>query len=201
MPARPISTRIPWRLRVTTTVFALVLAASLVGCAGQRHSLALREVSPSLQKLEGSPYDSLASQPIYYTIIGEPDYDRFFKEAAAIHATLLFAQHAVARAQSIVDGRAQPNPIDFALMLTLLTETLPRAHQRAVFLSQEGKRLRKRVYRDFAWKFYKIPRVSRAVSEARDHLGATQRLAPELLQQIKVLYLRAKYNRMFDQSL
>jgi hypothetical protein len=178
----------------------LILLLS-VACAGERHALKLSNISPQLKDFEGSPYDALVTEPVHYTVIGEPEYDRFFQEAAAVYGSLLFAMRAVDRAQAIVDGKAKATPMDFAIMITVIRDTLPTTQKRAIFLYNESIRLREKVGTDFAWKFYKIPKVRGAVNEARDNLESTKKLVPELMTRIRDLSGKIQWNKMLEKSL
>ncbi len=188
-------------MRHVSTRF-LILVVLLLGsaCAGERHALKLSHVSPQLKNFEGSPYDALVTQPVHYTSIGEPEYDRFFQEAAAVYGSLLFAMRAVERAQDIVDGKAQATPMDFAIMITVIQDTLPTTQKRAVFLYNESVRLRGKVGSDFGWKFYKISKARGAVNEARDNLEATKVLVPQLIARIQHLHGKIQWNKMLEKS-
>ena len=182
-------------------LLALLFSLLAQACAGERHVLRLSQVSPRLSPFEGSPYDALATGPVSYTVIGEPDYDKFFQEAAAVHGAMLFALRSVERLETIAEGSANPTPLDYTITLTLLTDTLPRTQQRAMYLQKEAMRLRGRIFGDFFWKFYKIPKVRRALNETRENLESTKALVPQLLGRLMNLHRRIKLNKGLEKSL
>ena len=170
------------------------------GCAGESHVLRLGQVSPGLTRLEGSPYDALVTEPVHYTVIGMPEYDRFFEESAAAYGSVLLAMKTVDRAQDLIDGKSRPTPLDFMLWFTLLRDTLPRTLQRAAYLENEGRRLREKAPSDFTWHFYKLWQVRSAVKQAQANLEATQRLAPVLMQRLHGLMNSAEQKTPFIQG-
>jgi hypothetical protein len=187
------------RMRAGSTFlfFALLLAA----CAGERHALRLGQVSGGLQSFEGSTYDGLAEDPVYYTEIGEPDYDKFFQEAAAVNGSMHFALRVAARLDDIVAGRAKATPQDVAVLYMLVLDTLPRTQKRAVYLYTESQRLRDRVGSDFFWRFYKIGKVRGAVNEARANLEAAKKAVPELMKRLEAVKDRINLNKLLEKSL
>ena len=185
--------------RQRSTFFLLVLL--LAACAGERHALRLGQVSNGLQPFEGSAYDGLQESPVYYTEIGEPDYDKFFQEAAAVNGSMHFALKVAARLDDVVAGREQVTPQDVAVLYMLVLDTLPRTHQRAVYLYNEGQRLRDRVTSDFFWRFYKIPKVRGAVNEARANLEEAKKSVPELMKRLNAVKDRINLNKLLEKSL
>jgi hypothetical protein len=140
-------------------------------------------------------------QPVHYTEIGEPKYDKFFREAAAVYGSMLFAIHVIKRTEDIVAGNVAATPLDLRLILTVATDTLPRSQQRAIYLYNESKTLREEAGSDFFWKFYKIAKVRGAVNEARANLEETKRLVPELVSRLQQLQTRIQWNKMIERSL
>ncbi len=184
----------PRILKATALLAALLFT---VACAAPRQTLRLGQISPGLEAFEGSHYDALATAPVVYSVIGEPEYDRFFQEAAAVHGSMLFALRVIDRAETIVAGRAAPTPADLRLIVTVMTDTLPHTQQRAAYLIEEGERLRGEAAWHFAWRFYKIPRARSAVDEARAHLEESQRLAPVLVARLRDIHERIQYQKFF----
>lgn len=187
-------------VQATARALFLVLALALGACAGQQHTLKLSQVSTGLRPFEGSPYDALTLKPVHYSEIGEPEYDKFFREAAAVYGSMLFAIHVVKRTEDIVAGKVSPTPLDVRLILTVATDTLPRTHQRAIYLYNESLRLREKMGADFFWKFYKIPKARSAVNEARDNLLETKRLIPELAKRVQELHTKVEWHKMIEKS-
>lgn len=182
-----------------STFLALLLL--FTACAGQQHSLRLGQVSNGLQAFEGSTYDGLKDHPVYYTEIGEPEYDRFFQEAAAVNGSMHFAMRVAARLDDVVAGREQVTPQDVAVLYMLVKDTLPRTQQRAIYLYSESQRLRDRVGSDFFWRFYKISKVRGAVNEARANLEEAKALVPELMKRLAAVKDRIQLNKLLEHSL
>lgn len=189
------------RLTLRATLFAAALALSQAGCAAQQHTLKLSEVSTGLRPYENSPYDALLEKPVYYSEIGEPEYDRFFQEAAAVYGSMLFAVHTVERMENVVAGKARATPADVAVLFTLVTDTLPRTQQRAFYLLREGQRLRDKAGSDFWWRPFTAWKVRGAVSEARANLEETRRLIPVLVERVDGLKGAVGWHKLLEKSL
>jgi hypothetical protein len=184
---------------VQATAFFLVFLLA-AGCAASHHHLRLGQVSPALERYEGTDYDVLASEEVRYRTIGEPDYDAFFREAAALYGSALFAVRFVQRIERIVAGQETATPSDLAMVWILATQTLPHTQRRALYLAKEGERLRAKARRDFAWKFYKLPRAWRAAREAQANLEATQELAPALALKLHEIQKLLLINQLKERS-
>ncbi len=184
-------------LRATILIAFLLAVAA---CTGTRHNIQLSDVSGGLGRLEFSPYDPLQKEPVTYTTIGEHKYDKFVKEAAALRATMVFTLHTIERFETVVAGKATPNPIDFVLAWQLVTQTLPRTAERAAYLYLEGSRLKEEASSDFFWRFYKIPKAKGALDEARENLIATRDMAPVLIERLEGLVTRIDRKKLLRQS-
>lgn len=197
--ARLYNHAMPLRTRATLLVF--LLALSLAACAGTQHALKLSDVSHGLRAYENSPYDALVDKPVYYTEIGEPEYDRFFQEAAAVYGSMLFAIRTIERMESVVKGQAQPTPADVAVLMTLVTDTLPRTQRRAVYLVSEGQRLRDKAGGDFWWRPFTAMKVRSAVNEARENLEQTRALIPVMIERVAGLQQSVNWMKLLEKSL
>lgn len=188
-------------LRTRATLLAFLLALTLGACAGTQHALKLSDVSSGLRPYENSPYDALVEKPVYYTEIGELEYDRFFQEAAAVYGSMLFAIRTMERMESVVKGESQPTPADVAILMTLVTDTLPRTQRRAAFLVTEGQRLRDKAGGDFWWRPFTAIKVRGAVNEARENLEQTRALIPVMIERVTQLHNSVNWMKLLEKSL
>jgi hypothetical protein len=186
-----------WQQRAT---LFLVLLLILSACAGHRESLRLGQISERLGQFEGTDYDVLQASPVHYTRIGEAEYDLYFEEAAAVLGSALFARRVLDRAEEIVGGKRQATMNDLAVIFTVMTETLPRTQKRAIYLLEEGERLRAKAPTDFFWRFYKLPRARKAVLEAQYNLESARDMAPELITSLRRIYSHIQPLKLFDRS-
>lgn len=186
------------RLLLTATI---LLALTISACAGTRTHVQLDDISPRLSRLNNTPYDVLREQTVHYSVVGIPKYDRFFREAAILHATAVFALSTVERLEAILAGDTAPTLMDVHILVTLMTDTLPQTAQRAHYLHHQGTQLRQEAKRDFPWRFYKARTIRRAINDARYNLEAARDISPELLARLRTLSRTVNLPNIIRQSL